>query len=332
MYSALAGDKQGALELLEEAIHADVRYYGKAAVDPDLEGIRDEVLGLLARLAREAERKAKDVFAAAAKESRAISNGMAGSQFVQLKDRTGQMLKKIQNALRSPSYSMCLCCVLVMEPLRRCLQGLREFLPVEAACASRSAEYEKCCQNYRGFLAKPTVGAIIAHGIWWTFYGVSGFVFATPLVGGCCESLVPSILLIIFLACIWPLMAFCLLINGFQRNGGPDLNYFAGGVGLAIAVLIQSIGILTTRCVEKELSGLAQLAQSRDQAERELAAIVDGIEQGLQEASRRWSAPIHVPQRQLGSQALSGEQHEEDILICRLGHGRGGTRDDQLPF
>ena len=215
---ALAGAKQRALNLLEDAIHADVVYYGKAAVDPDLEGIRGEVLGLLVRLAREAENKAKEAFAAVAKNFSSLPAGAGVVRFRELKGNTGQLLRQLQEGLKNPSYSTCLRFPAAVEPLEGvgALGGLRELFSAEGTFASRSAECEDRQRNRTEFQAKPMVRRDMAVRIWWALYVLSGCVLFIPLYWG--HDFGGEYLVVPNFIALWPFVLFMSFFLGGRRQ------------------------------------------------------------------------------------------------------------------
>ncbi len=130
VYAALAGRKSFALEKIAQAIHGDVTYFGKCAVDPDLKSVETDILLLLARLSIEAEFRARQMVEQVDGELADLENEK------KLKNRGSFMEEAhriIQNAiagLQRPSYSFCRRCADVMDKIKELLSKYKGLIPL----------------------------------------------------------------------------------------------------------------------------------------------------------------------------------------------------------
>lgn len=135
-YAALAGQVSECLLQLEEAIRGKPVLFGKAAVDPDLESCRSDVLTLLSRLAFEVrERLIRDV--SNARELLWTVNAHAESSVVSLEATlVAKALDDISHAILSASYGDLLRLLIDAENVTKAIDLISS---AEDAAANKSA-------------------------------------------------------------------------------------------------------------------------------------------------------------------------------------------------
>ena len=232
VYAVLAGNKLAALTKLKQAITLEATFFAKAAIDPDLESIKQDVLDLLSQLSIDAESKARKSTASVKSSLRSVET--KGTCPGKLINEIEKHIEKGASIIEKPAYSVCRLCTENMGKLSYVLHKINRLMPVYDSHEKRrrAVDHNFAKDNEMRSPSPPdpegltVLSYIVSFLLLYVFAGY--FVTKTLCMDG--EPWVPVFI-------FWPIAWVLSLPGTLLGSSSASDTFFAGFKGILLALL-----------------------------------------------------------------------------------------------
>ena len=299
VYAGIAGNVSLCLANIRSAIQADCTFFAKAAVEPDLVGLRPRVLQLLSEMSAQAEAEACGELAGFFEELGNVKSKRFDSSYRDLLEIVRQYLDQAGDMLTA-SFKDCLTVNRLTKALRVSMAEIIRLYE-QMACAQEYAHgaesQHKDVMQAHGTPIKETpvrnFGCLL-HAAMYAFTGLCGMLGAVLVAA---PNPTPSISIWIFDSMVWPLAALIVLIPSPENNASRGGFYVGFLAGLIIwRAVFHVLVILPKKALERAQRENAnkreQIAKSTtelDEAHSKLTAASEQIENQRKEIDQQLS-------------------------------------------
>ena len=244
VYGALAEKVPFSLAILERAIAIEPAYFSRAAVDPDLDKVREEVLKMLSRLSLEAHSKANrvtDELANALFEAEKLKESITDDEFALTVQKH---VHKGGQRLQDPSYSSCLSCLENMRILQKTVPHVKNLYDLYSKNRAIKEEFKNRERKHKdlskhGTLKVPDSVSFTALFLPIAYLSAGVFCAVFAIIVGKIEALGAGIAI----GAVWPVFA---LVGIAKGAGTQDYEltknaYFGIVIGLILSGLLWTL-------------------------------------------------------------------------------------------